>query len=95
MRIFLVMYSSERNDEVLQVLERLNIESVPFTEKGPGKPKNAKQKEKQLWAGTRTILALSVAEDREAVFLKALQDVNDAYPDVGVRAFAFEAEDVG
>jgi hypothetical protein len=95
MRIFLVIYNADRNDEVLQAFEKAQIDPYPLPEKGRGRGKNARaQHDRQVWTGTKAMVALAVLREKESGLFKALQEVNSAFKDAQVRAFAFEGEEV-
>jgi hypothetical protein len=95
MRIFLVNYNADRNDEVLQAFERVQIELYPLPEKGRGRAKNARlQQERQVWTGTKAMVVLAVTREKEGSLFKALQEINSSFKDAQVRAFAFEAEEL-
>ena len=95
MRIFLVIYNADRNDEVLQSFEKAQIELYPLPEKGRGRGKNARaQHDRQVWTGTNAMVVLAVTREKESSLFKALQDINGSFKDAQVRAFAFEAEEL-
>jgi hypothetical protein len=95
MRIFLVIYNADRNDEVLQSFEKVQIELYPLPEKGRGRGKNARaQHDRQVWTGTKAMVVLAVTREKERSLFKALQDINSSFKDAQVRAFAFEAEEL-
>ena len=95
MRIFLVIYNADRNDEVLQSFEKVQIELYPLPEKGRGRGKNARaQHDRQVWTGTKAMVVLAVTREKESSLFKALQDINGSFKDAQVRAFAFEAEEL-
>ncbi len=95
MRIFLVIYNADRNDEVLQAFERMQIELYPLPEKGRGRAKNARiQQDRQVWTGTKAMVVLAVTQEKQSSLFKTLQEINGTYKDAQVRAFAFEAEEL-
>ena len=95
MRIFLVIYNADRNDEVLQSFEKAQIELYPLPVKGKGRGKNARaQHDRQVWTGTKAMVVLAVTREKESSLFKALQDINSSFKDAQVRAFAFEAEEL-
>jgi hypothetical protein len=95
MRIFLMTYNADRNDEVLQAFEKVQIELYPLPEKGKGRGKNVRaQHDRQVWTGTKAMVVLAVTGEKESSLFKALQDINGSFKDAQVRAFAFEAEEL-
>ncbi len=95
MRIFLVIFNAERNDEVLQAFETIQIDPYPLPEKGKGRAKNTRaQRDRQVWTGSKAMVVLAVPEEKESSLFKALQEVNSSFKDAQVRAFAFEAEEL-
>jgi hypothetical protein len=95
MRIFLLIYNADRNDEVLQSFEKVQIELYPLPEKVKGRGKNARaQHDRQVWTGTKAMVVLAVTREKESSLFKALQDINSSFKDAQVRAFAFEAEEL-
>jgi hypothetical protein len=95
MRIFLVIYNADRNDEVLQAFERMQIELHPLPDKGRGRAKNARiQQDRQVWTGTKAMVVLAVTQEKQDSLFKAMQEINRTHRDAQVRAFAFEAEEL-
>jgi hypothetical protein len=95
MKIFLVIYNADRNDEVMQAFEKIQIDPYPLPEKGKGRGKNARaQQERQVWTGTKAMVVLAVTREKESSLFKALQEINSSFKDAQVRAFAFEAEEL-
>lgn len=95
MRIFLVTYNADRNDEVLQTFEKVQIELYPLPEKGRGRAKNARiQQDRQIWTGTKAMVVLAVTQEKESSLFRALQEINRSFKDARIRAFAFEAEEL-
>ncbi|HME43958.1 MAG TPA: hypothetical protein VKF36_12785 [Syntrophorhabdales bacterium] len=95
MRIFLVIYNADRNDEVLQAFDKVQIELYPLPEKGRGRTKNTRaQHERPVWTGTKAMVVLAVTREKESNLFKALQEINSSFKDAQVRAFAFEAEEL-
>ena len=95
MRIFLVIYNADRNDEVRQAFERMQIELYPLPDKGRGRGKGARvQQDRQVWTGTKAMVVLAVTQEKQSSLFKALQEINRTYRDAQVRAFAFEAEEL-
>ncbi len=96
MRIFLVTYNADRNDDVLSVFEKAQIELYPLPEKSKGRVRNTRgaQQEKQVWTGTKAMVALAMSQDKESGLFKALQEINRNLKDAQVKAFAFEAEEL-
>ena len=93
MKIFLVIYNADRNDEVLQAFDKAQIELYPLPEKGRGRARSARhQHERQVWTGTKAMVVLAVTREKESSLFKALQEINSSFKDAHVRAFAFEAE---
>ena len=90
-----MIYNADRNDEVLQSFEKVQIELYPLPEKGRGRGKNARaQHDRQVWTGTKAMVVLAVTREKERSLFKALQDINSSFKDAQVRAFAFEAEEL-
>jgi hypothetical protein len=95
MRIFLVIYNADRNDEVLQAFEKVQIEPYPLPEKARGRARSARgQHERQVWTGTKAMVVLAVTGEKESSLFRALQEINSNFKDAQVRAFAFEAEEL-
>ncbi len=96
MRIFLVTYNAERNEEVLSAFEKAQLELYPLPEKNKGRARNPRggQQEKQVWTGTKAMVALAVGQEKESSLFKTLQDINRSTKEAQVRAFAFEAEEL-
>ena len=96
MRIFLVTYNADRNDEVLTAFEKAQIELYPLAEKSKGRARNSRgaQQDKQVWTGTKAMVALAVSQEKESGLFKTLQEINRVSKDAQVRAFAFEAEEL-
>ena len=95
MRIYLVIFNADRNDEVLQAFEKSQIDPYPLPEKGRGRGKNARaQHDRQVWTGTKAMVVLAVTGEKEIGLFKALQEINSSFKDAQVRAFAFEAEEL-
>ena len=96
MKIFLVTYNADRNDDVLSAFERVQIELYPLPEKSRGRARNtrAAQNERQVWTGTKAMVALAVNQEKEGSLFKVLQDINKSFKDAQVKAFAFEAEEL-
>ncbi|MCG6537663.1 MAG: hypothetical protein L7F78_23850 [Syntrophales bacterium LBB04] len=90
-----MIYNADRNDEVMLAFERVQIELYPLAEKGRGRGRNTRQQsDKQVWTGTKAMVVLTVAPEKESNFYRALQDINKSFRDVQVRSFAFEAEEI-
>ena len=96
MRIFLVTYNADRNDEVLSAFEKAQIELYPLPEKSRGRARNTRggTSEKQVWTGTKAMVALALNQEKESGLFKALQEINRSFNDAQVKAFAFEAEEL-
>ncbi len=96
MRIFLVTYNADRNEDVLSSFEKAQIELYPLPEKNKARARNARggQQDKQVWTGTKAMVALAVSQEKENGLFKALQEINRNTKDAQVRAFAFEAEEL-
>ena len=95
MRIFLVIYNADCNDEVLQAFERGQIELYPLPDKGRGRGKGARiQQDRQVWTGTKAMVVVAVTQEKQSNLFKALQEINRTHRDAQVRAFAFEAEEL-
>ncbi len=96
MRIFLVTYNADRNDDVLSAFDKAQIELYPLPEKNKGRSRNTRsgQQDKQVWTGTKAMVALAVGQDKESSLYKALQEINRNSKDAQVRAFTFEAEEL-
>jgi len=95
-KIFLVTYNADRNEDVLSAFEKVQIELYPLPEKSRGRVRNTRagQSEKQVWTGTKAMVALAVNQEKEGSLFKALQDINKSFKDAQIRAFAFEAEEL-
>ena len=96
MRIFLVTYNADRNEDVLSVFEKAQIELYPLPEKSKGRARNARgsQQDKQVWTGTKAMVALAVTQEKESGLFKAFQEINRNFKEAQVKAFAFEAEEL-
>jgi len=95
MRIFLVIYNADRNEEVLQAFDKAQIEPYPLPEKGRVRARSARgQHERQVWTGTKAMMVLAVSLEKESSLFKALQEINASFKDAQVRAFAFEAKEL-
>lgn len=96
MRIFLVTYNADRNDDVLSAFEKAQIELYPLPEKSKSRVRTARggQQDKQVWTGTKAMVALAVTQEKETSLFKTLQEINRNSKDAQVRAFAFEAEEL-
>ncbi len=90
-----MIYNADRNDEVLQAFDKVQIELYPLPEKGRGRVKSTRaQQERQVWTGTKAMVVLAVTREKESNLFKALQEINSSFKDAQVRAFAFEAEEL-
>ena len=95
MRIFLVIYNADCNDEVLQAFERGQIELYPLPDKGRGRGKGARiQQDRQVWTGTKAMVVVAVTQEKQSNLFKALQEINRTHREAQVRALAFEAEEL-
>ena len=95
MKIFLVIYNADRNDEVLQAFEGAQVELHPLPDKARSRTRHARmQQDKQVWTGTKAMVVVAVTPEKRGGFLKALHEINRAYADAQVRAFSFEAEEL-
>ena len=95
MRIYLVIFNADRNDEVLLAFEKAQIDPYPLPDKGKGRGKSARaQHDRQVWTGTKAMVVLAVTREKESSLFKALQEINSSFKDAQVRAFAFEAEEL-
>lgn len=95
MRIFLVIYNADCSEEVLQTFERMQVEPYPLQEKGRTRTRGSRgQQDKQIWTGTKAMVVLAVAREKEAALYQALEEINRTHKDAHVRAFAFEAQEL-
>ena len=96
MRIFLVTYNADQNDDVLSAFEKAQIDLYPLPEKSKGRGRNARggQHDKQVWTGTKAMVALAVSQEKESTLFKVLQEINRNSKEAQVRAFGFEAEEL-
>jgi len=95
MKIFLVIYNADCSDEVLQTFERMQVEPYPLHEKGRTRTRGARgQQDKQIWTGTKAMVVLAVAEEKENALYQALEEINRGHKNAHVRTFAFEPEEL-
>jgi hypothetical protein len=95
MKIFLVIYNADRNEEVLQAFEGAQVELHPLPDKGRSRGRHGRvQQDKQVWTGTKAMVVVAVTTEKRNGFLKALREINKAYGDAQVRAFSFDAEEL-
>jgi hypothetical protein len=95
MRIFLVIYNADCSEEVLQTFERMQVEPYPLQEKGRTRTRGPRgHQEKQIWTGTKAMVVLAVAEEKENSLYQALEEINRTHKDAHVRTFAFEPQEL-
>lgn len=95
-KVYLVTYNADQNDAVLSAFEKAQIDLYPLPEKNKGRGRTTRggQHDKQVWTGTKAMVALAVGQEKESSLFKALQEINKNYKEAQIRAFAFEAEEL-